>query len=153
MLSHTLKNTGKQAIETNVYNHNFFVMDQQPISSDFVIIFPFTLTSETAGTQELGRLMENKILFDRELINNEHLFYSPLKGYSNSAKDYDIKIENRKTGAGVRIIGDQPLSKLVFWSTPKTVCPEPYIHISIAPGETAVWNITYQFYSTDPSLK
>ena len=55
--------------------------------------------------------------------NNDHLFYRSLTGFSNSAKDYDIKIENHKTGAGVRITSDQPISKIVFWSAPKTVCP------------------------------
>ena len=32
VLLYSLKNTGKQAIETTVYNHNFFVMDKQPIA-------------------------------------------------------------------------------------------------------------------------
>jgi hypothetical protein len=31
VLSHSLENTGKKPIETNVYNHNFFVIDQQPL--------------------------------------------------------------------------------------------------------------------------
>lgn len=146
VLSHSLKNTGKQTIETSVYNHNFFVMDNQPIGPDFDVTFPFVLSSEAATESTLGRLQDNKILFEKELINNDHLFYRSLTGFSDGAKDYDIKIENHKTGVAVRITSDQPLSKIVFWSAPKTICPEPYIKLTIKPGETVNWKIIYQFY-------
>ncbi|CAN5243954.1 hypothetical protein BH09BAC3_BH09BAC3_24520 [soil metagenome] len=146
VLSHALKNTGKQVIETNVYDHNFFVLDQQPVSNDVEISFPFTLVSETPPVQPLGKLQDNRIVFERELIDNEHLYYKSLTGFGNAASDYDIKIENHKTGAAVRITGDHPLTRLVFWCAPKTVCPEPYIHLTIKPGETVTWKINYLFY-------
>lgn len=149
VLSHSLKNTGKQPIETNVYDHNFFVMDQQPIGKDYVVTFPFNLTGEAEGTGDFGKIQGNQIIFQKELVKNEHLFYKSLQGFGTSTKDYDIKIENHKTGAAVRITSDQPLSKLVFWSAPKTLCPEPYIHIKINPGETFKWKIYYQFYICD----
>ena len=85
-------------------------------------------------------------MFEKELINNDHLFYRSLTGFSNSEKDYDIKIENHKTGAAVRITSDQPLSRIVFWSALKTICPEPYIKLTIKPGETVTWRIAYHFY-------
>ena len=149
VISHTLKNTGKFQIETTVYNHNFFMMDQQPIGPDYVVKFPFKLSSAVQAPANLGTLEDNKIIFSKELVNNEHLFYQSVQGFSDSAKDYDIKIENQKTGAAVRITCDQPLAKIVFWSAPKTVCPEPYIHFKIAPGETFKWKINYQFYICD----
>jgi hypothetical protein len=124
-------------------------MDNQPISQDFVVTFPFNLESENQGDNNLGRLQDNKVIFHKELIGNEHLFYNSITGFGSSSKDYDIKIENHKTGAAVRITGDQPLSKIVFWSAPKTVCPEPYIHIKANPGETVTWKIIYQFYTCD----
>jgi hypothetical protein len=52
-----------------------------------------------------------------------------------------------KTGAGVRITSDQPLSKLVFWSAPATICPEPYITIKVNPGQEYSWKIMYEFYT------
>jgi hypothetical protein len=70
-----------------------------------------------------------------------------LLGFGNSAGDYDIKIENRKTGAGVRITGDRPLSDLIFWTVRTTLCPEPYITIRVNPGKETSWRISYQFYS------
>jgi hypothetical protein len=124
-------------------------MDQQPIGPDYVVKFPFKLSSAVQAPANLGTLEDNKIIFSKELVNNEHLFYQSVQGFSDSAKDYDIKIENQKTGAAVRITCDQPLAKIVFWSAPKTVCPEPYIRFKIAPGETFKWKINYQFYICD----
>ncbi|HRI78710.1 MAG TPA: hypothetical protein PLR06_04165 [Cyclobacteriaceae bacterium] len=150
VLSHSLKNLGKKKIITSVYNHNFFVMDQQPIGPDFELYFPFTLSSESATFGPLGRLENNKIIYEKELGEKEHLFFASLSGFSKSNLDYDIKIENHKTGASVRITSDQPLAKLAFWSAAKTVCPEPYIKLEVKPGNTVSWNITYQFYVTNP---
>ena len=149
VLSHSLENTGKKAIETNVYNHNFFVIDQQTIGPDYVIKFPFTPTGEPQGKGNFGKIQDNQIKFLKELSSNDHLQYLSLLGFSNSSKDYDISIENHKTGAAVRITCDQPLSRLAFWSAIKTICPEPYIHIKINPGETIEWKIYYQFYTCD----
>ena len=147
VLSHTLKNTGTHPIETDVYDHNFFVIDKQPVSPDFVVSFPFNITSQEPDTGNIGRIEGKQVKFLKELVKNEHAFYR-LQGFSDSVKDYDISIENHKTGAAVRITSDRPLSRLVFWSAPKTLCPEPYIHIKILPGETFTWKINYQFYTT-----
>ncbi len=149
VLLHSLKNRGKQTLETSVYNHNFFVMDKQPTSPDFVVTFPFKLTTETEASASLGKLQDNQILFGKELVDSERLFYRSVQGFSNNAADHDIKIENHKTGAAVRIKSDQPISRLVFWSAPKTICPEPYIQLNIKPGETVQWKISYEFYVCD----
>ncbi|MEZ4773580.1 MAG: hypothetical protein R3D00_10395 [Bacteroidia bacterium] len=149
VLAHSLKNTGSKTIETNVYNHNFFLMDNQPIGPDYVVSFPFLPTVEPGETSAMGEINGHQILFTKELGNNGHLFYRNLQGFSDRAEDYDIKIENRKSGAGVRITCDQPISKFVFWSAHKTVCPEPYIHLKIEPGETFTWQILYEFYVMD----
>ncbi|MEK6780360.1 MAG: hypothetical protein AABY93_01555 [Bacteroidota bacterium] len=149
ILLHTLKNTGKQSIETTVYNHNFFVMDEQPTGQDFVVTFPFQLAGDAGETGAFGKLQDNKIVHLKELTKSEHLFYGSIQGFSNSSKDYDIKIENHKTGAAVRITCDQPISKLVFWSAQKTLCPEPFVHFKINPGETFKWKISYEFYTCD----
>jgi len=152
VLFHSLKNTGINELVTSTYNHNFFVIDNQPIGPDFDVTFPFKLTSETEVAGTLGKLQDNKILFEKELVSDDHLFFRSLTGFGNNPEDYNIKIGNHKTGAGVQITSDQPLSRIVFWSAPKTLCPEPYIKLAIKPGETATWKIVYQF-TTQQVLK
>ncbi len=56
-------------------------------------------------------------------------------------------VENSEAKAGVREIGDRPLSSIYFWSIRSTVCPEGYIHMRIEPGKTFKWKITYRFYT------
>ena len=151
LLAHSLKNTGQKTIETEVYDHNFFLIDHQPTGPDVVIKFPFKVTGQEKGRRGIGEIASignSQITFLRQLAKGEQA-YSILQGYGNNAKDYDIQIENQKTGAGVRIKSDRPLSKLVFWASSTIACPEPYIHIKIAPGEVFNWEISYEFYAKD----
>lgn len=70
-----------------------------------------------------------------------------LKGFGPTPADYDIRVENRRTGAGVRVTADRPLSDFVFWTSPRTTCPEAYIHVHAERGQPMEWTITYDFYS------
>jgi len=148
VLIHKLKNTGRRVIETTVYDHNFFLIDSQHTSPPYEIDFTFPLTEkkEGQGLGEMVSIMSNRIVVKRPFAKNEQA-YTVLEGYGQSAKDYDIRIENHKTGAGIHITADRPISKLIFWASAKTFCPEPYIHLKINPGETVTWKITYQFYT------
>ena len=81
----------------------------------------------------------------RELKKGETVF-SDLEGYGASAKDYDFRVENRKTGVGVRQTGDHAIARLVLWSIRSNISPEAYIDLKIAPGSEASWRIVYHFY-------
>ncbi len=50
-------------------------------------------------------------MFLKEFAKGQTVF-TEVEGFGATAKDYDFRIENRKTGAGVRITGDRPLPKL-----------------------------------------
>jgi hypothetical protein len=148
VLIHKLKNTGHSIIEASVYDHNFFLIDSQRTGPPFEIDFSFPLTEkkEGQGLGEMISIMDNRIIVNRPFLKNEQS-YTVLEGYGQIAKDYDIRIENHKTGAGIHIRANRPLSKLVFWACSTILCPEPYIHLKIKPGETFTWKISYQFYS------
>jgi hypothetical protein len=150
VLVHSLKNVGSKAIETDVYDHNFFMIDMQPTGPGIVIKFPFALAPENVLNPELVRFSGNQIRYLRALRKDEHVYSSNVKGFSEAVADYDIRIENEITGAGVRITSDHPLSKIVFWSSSTTSCPEPYIHLKVTPGETVKWKIFYTFYTFKP---
>ena len=145
VLEHALKNTGKKAIKTTVYNHNFFTIDNQTIGPDIVLkfAFPVSVARENPRTVIDGRQIE----FIRNLEPRENVFFGEIRGHNNSVEDYDFSIENLKTGAGVRITCDRHLSSIVFWACATTACPEPYIDVNIEPGETFSWNINYNFYT------
>ncbi len=144
-LEHSLRNIGGRVIETTQYNHNFFVIDRQPCGPDFVIAFPFELRA-SEDLRGLAEVRAREMVFPREFQKGQSI-YTPLEGFGETAADYDINVENHKTGAGVWITGDQPISKLVLWAIRTTVCPEPHIKIRLEPGSEACWRISYQFYT------
>ena len=148
VLEHRLINTGTQALETKVYDHNFFVIDSQATGPMIRISFPFEPKDGgvSHGLGTIGEIRGTQISYLRTLENNESMYINDLTGYSNDVADYNIRIENLRTGAGVHISGDKPLSRVVFWSCPTTSCPEPYITVKAAPGQTFTWKITYRFY-------
>ncbi len=146
VLEHTLKNTGAKTIKTVVYDHNFFTIDRQPTGPDIVIKFPFEIAGNWNKDNTAGVIRGKDITYVRLLNPDESVYMNDLHGFTDSAGDYDFSIENIKTGAGVRITCDRPISRMIFWASPTTSCPEPYIDINIPPGEQFTWNITYEFY-------
>ena len=144
IIEHRLKNTGKKEFETAVYNHNFFVIDNQPSGPDFSVHFPFDLTA-VADISKSAEIKGKELTYTKELPVGQSV-YTELKGYGDTAKDYDIRVENSKEKAGAHIVGDLPLSKMVFWSIRTTLCPEAYVSMKVEPGKESAWKITYDFF-------
>lgn len=149
VITHRLQNTGRRPIETEVFDHNFFVTDSQTIAPGIVLKFPFALEAEQARGLDLAAIRGDSIAILRPFGDRESV-YAILNGYGATAADYDIRLENHITGAAVRIRADRPLSKLVYWGSVKTLCPEPYIHVSVAPGKTFSWTLYYDLYTVNP---
>ncbi len=146
VLTHALKNTGNNVMETRVYNHNFFVIDEEPAGPGYRVVVPGEKHS-TQGAKGLGDIVElegDTIRFLRAPRTGEQAYFADLAG--GQPVDYDIDVRNIKSGAGARITGNRPIAKMVFWASPATVCPEPYIDVRVAPGQTFRWTITYHYY-------
>ena len=109
VLDHALRNTGKRVIQTSVYNHNFLYLDRQAPGPDFSLTLPFKIRSSQPASS-LAEIRENQIAFTRTLTGEERV-YLDIQGFGANAKDYDIRVENRRLGAGVRITADRPLSR------------------------------------------
>lgn len=145
ILEHSLKNTGRNTIETSVFNHNFFVIDKQTTGPDFTVSLPFEINNKAAGRNL--KFEKNDLIYLKELTKGESTMEYPTGYTGNRVEDYDFTVSNKKTGASVRITSDRPLSKFMFWSVPTTLSPEPFINIMASPGETFTWNIKYEFKS------
>lgn len=146
VLEHRLKNTGKKAIESDVYEHNFYMLDNQPTGPDVVVKFPFEVKA-TGNFRGLAETRGKELVYLKELAPRISA-QSDLTGFGTDPKDYDIRVENTKSGAGVRQTSDRPVSRINYWSIRSTACPEAYIHMNIAPGKDFTWKINYQFYAT-----
>jgi hypothetical protein len=145
MLEHRLRNTGKRAIDTSVYNHNFLYLDRQAPGPDFSLTVPFKIRSSQPSASNLVDIRDNHIAFTKTLTGEDRV-YLDIKGFGGDAKDYDIRIENGRSGAGVRITADQPLSRMAMWAIRAPLSIEPFIHMNIEPGAEFTWRINYEYY-------
>jgi hypothetical protein len=146
VLEHSLKNTGRRTIHSTVYNHNFLVLDKQPPGPDFSISVPFQIQPTQPSDEHLANVHENRIVFAK-VLENEDMVEIPFRGFGDTPKDYDIRIENPKVGAGMRIQGDRPLSFVNFWSMRNVLAMEPFIAMTIDPGQEFTWNTHYEYYT------
>ncbi|MEO8735549.1 MAG: hypothetical protein ABI380_03320 [Edaphobacter sp.] len=144
-LHHSLTNSGRRRMDIRQYNHNFFTIDQQPSGPPFAIHLPWPVQS-VGPTPSPLQLSGNQIRFDRMMERDESVL-AELTGYGSTAADYDITVVHQGTGAGVRIRGDKPIARFVFWAKRQTICPEPYIRIVLEPGEQTSWTISYRFFN------
>jgi hypothetical protein len=146
LITHTLKNTGKRVIETTSYNHNFYQIDAQPTGPTYAITFPTdNLSAEGGlGVGNVVNLSRNQLIYLKEQGKGDSVFFPNLT--NNQPAPYRLTIENTKTRAGIRISGDREIARLLYWSHPNTVCPEPYVNIRIEPGQSFSWQIRYEFF-------
>ena len=144
VIAHTLRNTGRLPIRTPQYNHNFLTLDRTPIGPAFVITLPFAART-TANLAPFAAISGNRIVYRAELSGDDVLGF-PVHGFGNSQSDYDIRIENQQTGAGLRMTADRPLSHLAVWSIRTVLSVEPFIDLNIAPSTRADWSYHYTYY-------
>src|SRR4030095_16117869 len=67
-IAHSLRNVGKRPIETEQYNHNFFVLDQAATGPDTSVRFAFDPQGTAGrGLGELAAIRGREIVFPKEL--------------------------------------------------------------------------------------
>ena len=145
VIEHSFKNTGSRAIDSDVYDHNFLVLDKRP-TGDYTIGFPFTITNGPLAVKGLAEFRKNQIVYLKTLSGQETVA-TEIEGFSKSADDYKIRIENTAAKAGMTISGDRPLAKLSLWSIRSVLAIEPFIDISVAPGNETTWKYHYEYYT------
>ncbi len=148
VMQHSLKNTGKMPLKTNLYDHNFLVLDKAAPGPDFEISAPFEIKAagNRAPNAEFGEIRGQKIAYLKPLQNQDR-FSVGIAGFGADPKDYDFRIENRKLGAGMRIVGDRPLASVALWSIRSVLALEPFIDVAADPGQEFTWKYTYSYYT------
>jgi hypothetical protein len=146
ILNHRLRNTGRRAIHSSVYNHNFLYLDRKAPAPGVSITVPFSIQASPQPDQNLAEVRGNQIVF-RKTLTGEDRVYMAISGFGPEPKDYDIRVENGPAGAGVRITADRPLSRAALWSIRAPLSIEPFINMDIEPGTEFTWRIQYDFYT------
>lgn len=140
---HRLKNTGEKPIETDQFNHNFFMIDGERSGTAFEVQFPYDITTES-DPKGLVELEGRSLRFTEDLDNNN--IWLELTGYGSTPDDHRVTVINHKSGAGVTFSVDRPLYRMVFWACETTLCPENFIWISVPPGKEEAWVSDYTLF-------
>jgi hypothetical protein len=145
-IDHSMHNTGKRAISTTVYDHNFLVLDGLPVGPDISVRVPYEIKSTRAPDQQFAQINGSELRYLKKLENQDRVT-AGLQGFGSGASDYDFRIENRAAGAGVHITGDRPLRNASLWSIRSVMAVEPFIDVSAEPGHDFSWRYTYAYYT------
>jgi hypothetical protein len=144
IIEHRLQNKGKKSIQTDQFNHNFFMIDGESSGPAFKITFPYPISTED-DPGDLLELKDKQISFLRELQDDEAVFVE-LTGFSEDASDHRVTIVNEKSGAGASYTVDKPLYRMAFWACKTTMSPENFIWIDVEPGREESWTSEYTLF-------
>ena len=144
-ISHRLENIGQKVIETDQFNHNFFMIDGEHAGPSIHVTFPYEISTEN-DLRDVMAINGHELYFQRDLGPGKSIWME-FKGFSDKVKDHQVRIVNQKSGAGVRIRVDKPLYKMVFWSCHTTYCPENFIYIKVDPGKSETWVSDYTLFT------
>jgi len=143
VIEHVLKNTGTRDLVTSIYCHNFLSLS--PGNQNIALTAPFALVAGKPLAADVAQVSGKTLKYLRPVKEGESVT-TAFTGFGDKASDYDFKVVNSKTGFGQRIRADQPLAQINFWSIRTTFSWEPYIAISLKPGETKRWTYTYDYF-------
>ena len=97
------------------------VLDKQAPSPDLSITFPFQIQSQRPPSKDLAEIKGNQILYVKTLSDKDRAT-TQVRGFGDTAKDYDIRVENKKLGVGYHVTGDRPLE----WVAGRLYCSAGY---------------------------
>jgi hypothetical protein len=146
VIEHTFQNTGSRPIRSSMYNHNFLVFDGRAPGPDLVTKTAYKIDGSHPPEKGIGEIRGNELRYLKTLEKEERLT-AVLGGFGSSPSDFDFRVEQRGTGAGVRIRGDHALANASVWSIRSVYALEPFVAFETQPGGESKWTFTYDYYS------
>jgi hypothetical protein len=142
VVAHSLQNVGTNPIDSLWYCHNFTIIDGEPVGPAYTVRFPFTVQ---LMAKPVGDVKAETCRIRIGEVSKEKPIWTLIETGKDEVASDQVEIENTKTGAGLKIVGDQPLEQWRFYAEPTAACPEPFIRVKIGPGEKKDWSFTYTF--------
>jgi hypothetical protein len=137
IIAHTLRNTGQKPIVTNVYDHNFVILN--PGQQDMTVTLPFA--PPQPGPQSRLAAKGNVISWPQALGERQ----SGAMALSETPQPYDFTVTDTKTGASIRARCDRSASQYKLWSIKTVMAVEPYIALNVPSGGEERWTYTYTY--------
>ena len=139
-ITRTLKNTGRKKFTTRHYNHQFIRVNDTDIGPGYSLELPFA--PRFVEAQAEPRAVETRgkgIALAAPLAGT---FWSPVAGFG---KETENVFTLRNGGSALRCATDLPIADFVVYATPRVICPEVFVELTLAPGEEKTWTTTFAF--------
>ena len=144
-LTRTLTNTGEQAIHTSHYCHNFFILDSEPVSPDYVVkLAPSHEVIEEKTVPATVTFDGETLAIPRPLEANNSVWVPMQPAAAGGEAAWSARVADASTGAGVTIRQSPVPDRVVLYIKSPYLSVEPFINLNIEPGESATWTATYQ---------
>ena len=144
-ITHILENTGEKVIETDQFNHNFFMIDGESSGPAIHVYFPYEISTEN-DLRDVMKINGKELYFLKDLAQGSSIWME-FEGFSDRVKDHQVRVVNKNSGAGVHLKVDKPLYRMVFWACHTTYCPENFVYITVEPGKSETWVSDYTLFT------
>jgi hypothetical protein len=144
-LHHTLTNMGENPIVTDVYDHDFFMLDGRPTGPGFSVNPGFAPVLQDSLAPYA--MLKNGAIVYQQALPSHGSAATYITGFDPDASGYRIRVEDTVSQTGVEQTADRPMEKFYLWSIRTTVAPEAYIHLAIQPGKSESWTIRYKLFA------
>lgn len=149
-IEHRLKNTGKLAIVSKLYDHNFLTVDGMGVGSAYSMSVPYKIVPTRAPDAKFATIEGSTASYIADLQGQDRVTFG-LQGFSAEAKDYHFVIVNKAAKLRVTIVGDRPLTNASVWSIRSVMAVEPFIDVKADPGKEMTWSYTYSYETVGSS--
>lgn len=133
----SIKNTGRLAISSETFTHNFLTLDQQPPLKGTTVSVPWLIQPDPSQPPLNDSLAaidpSGKSIVYQTTLQGDESFYFTIASNPKPAKDNRIEINSTALGAGMRIVGSYEMPKLGLWSIRTVIAAEPFVNVSVAP--------------------
>lgn len=144
VIEHRLKNTGASAFTTSVYNHNFLTFGGEGVGDGLSIEAPFAFASDHPPAADAAVIRGKRVEYLRALAG-EDCVSAPLTGFGDQASDNRIRTVDARRGMAVTFQGDRPLTRVELWSIRTVVSFEPFVTLTVEPGQEVSWRYLYVY--------
>jgi hypothetical protein len=144
LIEHSLKNTGAQPITTTVYNHNFVALGGEGVGEGLTVSAPFQIKTARPPAEDAAAIRGDQIVYLKPLRERERVAVT-MEGFGATAADNRIKVRDPRLGMAVTFTGDQPLTRMQLWSIRSVVAVEPFVTLTVEPGQEVRWTYAYDY--------
>jgi hypothetical protein len=146
-INYELENTGEKDIITDEYVHNFTLINNERIGTNYVLKFPFQLKparfEETVNPEQKVIIGETDLKF--KAGPEVPFFFSNLSG--DEMVDAQWELTNLESNIGMSETGSFKTNKVNVWGAPHVISPELFFKIALKPGQSAEWSRYYEVYN------